>query len=96
MGQSIKCGAIVIGKRVPKKDNIGRIGAEGIVYDDDSVVIKNDEIGYIDNVVIARQKKDVFNTGLSDDITSLSYCAKVKVRSNRPPQIGDKFSSRHG
>lgn len=96
IGQSIKCGSIVIGKRVPKKDNIGRIGAEGIQYDDDSVVIKNDEIGYIDNIVIARQKKDIFNTGLPDDVTSLSYCAKVKVRSNRPPQVGDKFSSRHG
>jgi len=92
VGQPILNGRIVIGKKVPKKDNQGRVGTEGNVYEDDSVIIKNDEIGYIDNIVLAREKKNA----LTEALTSLSYTAKVKVRSNRPPQIGDKFSSRHG
>ncbi|CAL5980757.1 DNA-directed_RNA polymerase subunit beta [Hexamita inflata] len=92
IGQSIRQGSIVIGKKEPKRDSYDRIGAEGNLYEDCSTIIKNDEIGYIDNIVLAREKRDNY----SDDSGSLSYSAKVKVRSNRPPQIGDKFSSRHG
>lgn len=59
---------------------------------DASIMIKNDEIGYIDSAVIAATKKDMGQ----EESASLEYSAKVKVRANRPPQIGDKFSSRHG
>ena len=85
-------GSIVIGKKQPIKDQMERIGAEGNLYTDASTRIKNDEIGYIDNVVLAADRRDEFE----ETFGALSYSAKVKVRSNRPPQIGDKFSSRHG
>ncbi len=62
------------------------------MYVDASIMGKNDEIGFVDSAVLAASKKDMS----MDEAQSLEYSAKVKVRTNRPPQIGDKFSSRHG
>jgi DNA-directed RNA polymerase II subunit RPB2 len=52
-------------------------------YRDSSVSIKNNENGYIDSNYI-----DTNGDGYK-------FC-KVKIRSSRIPDIGDKFSSRHG
>tara|TARA_B100000575_G_C23139512_1_gene662796 strand:- start:1561 stop:4968 length:3408 start_codon:yes stop_codon:yes gene_type:complete len=52
-------------------------------YRDNSTQVKNNETGYIDSNYI--------------DINSEGYrFCKVKLRSTRIPEVGDKFSSRHG
>ena len=53
------------------------------VYKDSSVSIKNNESGYVD--------KNFIN--INGD--GYNFC-KVRMRSERIPMIGDKFSSRHG
>jgi DNA-directed RNA polymerase II subunit RPB2 len=52
-------------------------------YKDSSTQIKNNESGYIDS-----NYKDINSEGYR-------FC-KVRIRSPRIPEIGDKFSSRHG
>ena len=52
-------------------------------YRDTSISVKNNESGYVD--------KNYVN--INGD--GFKFC-KVKIRSIREPQIGDKFSSRHG
>ncbi|EGR32674.1 RNA polymerase ii second largest subunit, putative [Ichthyophthirius multifiliis] len=52
-------------------------------FKDVSLCSRRSEIGYVDTVILS-EDKDGF------------YIVKVKLRSNRIPQIGDKFASRHG
>tara|TARA_B110001469_G_C9647389_1_gene327999 strand:- start:1787 stop:5212 length:3426 start_codon:yes stop_codon:yes gene_type:complete len=67
---------ILIGKIMPVKN-------EKYEYRDNSVNIKNNETGYVDNIHID-QNGDGYR-----------FC-KVKIRKPKIPVIGDKFSSRHG
>ena len=52
-------------------------------YKDNSTLLRNNEKGWVDEVYI--------NTNGEGNRFS-----KVRIRSNRDPEIGDKFSSRHG
>ena len=71
---------IIIGKIVPVK-NTTINGNQ--VYRDNSTSLRNNESGFIDKVFV--------NTNAEGH----RFC-KVRVRSERVPTIGDKFSSRHG
>ena len=53
------------------------------VYRDSSTALRSNEDGYIDNIYINRNNE------------GNRFC-KVRVRSERIPTVGDKFSSRHG
>ena len=53
------------------------------VYRDSSTALRSNEDGYIDNIYINRNNE------------GHRFC-KVRVRSERIPTVGDKFSSRHG
>lgn len=88
VGSNIRSGRIVIGKVEPKKDEKGNVGRAGNEFLDKSTTIKNDEIGYVDSVCIARQRREQKDTA--------TITARVRVRACRPPQVGDKFASRHG
>ena len=68
---------ILIGKTIPIKDN------PNYSYKDNSVCLKKNEDGYVD--------ENFINTNGD----GYKVC-KVRVRSFRFPEIGDKFSSRHG
>lgn len=56
-------------------------------YRDQSIPLKHSEHGYIDQVMLTTT-----NTKSSND----ELFVKVKMRTVKIPQIGDKFASRHG
>lgn len=72
---------VIIGKCMPNK-----IGST-IQYKDNSVPIKNNECGFVDR----NAYNDTHFTNINGD--GYSFC-KVRLRSERIPTIGDKFSAR--
>lgn len=79
----VESGDIIIGKCMPQKN--GSI----ITNKDTSVALKNNEKGIIDRNAC----NDKYFTNVNGDGYSF---AKIRLRSDRIPTIGDKFSSRHG
>lgn len=79
----VEAGDVIIGKCMPQKNG------QSIVNKDASIALKNNEVGFID--------KNCYNDNLFTNINGDGYTfAKVRVRSDRIPQIGDKASSRMG
>lgn len=77
----VEGGDIIIGKCMPQK--IGNI----INNKDNSVAFKNNDKGYVD--------RNVYNDNYFTTVNGDGYTfAKVRIRSDRVPTIGDKLSSR--
>ena len=75
---------ILIGKVVPLRIPTGMVVPAGTKkYRDVSRTMRNNEVGYVDRIFRNRNGE------------GYSF-AKVRVRQDRIPEIGDKFSSRHG
>uniref|UniRef100_A0A6C0KLW7 DNA-directed RNA polymerase n=1 Tax=viral metagenome TaxID=1070528 RepID=A0A6C0KLW7_9ZZZZ len=75
---------ILIGKVVPLRIPTGTVIPAGTKkYRDVSRTMRNNEIGWVDRIFRNRNGE------------GYSF-AKVRVRQDRIPEIGDKFSSRHG
>ena len=75
---------ILIGKVVPLRIPTGTVVPAGTKkYRDVSRTMRNNEIGWVDRIFRNRNGE------------GYSF-AKVRVRQDRIPEIGDKFSSRHG
>jgi DNA-directed RNA polymerase II subunit RPB2 len=75
---------ILIGKVVPLRVPTGTVVPAGTKrYRDVSRTMRNNEIGWVDKIFRNRNGE------------GYSF-AKVRVRQDRVPEIGDKFSSRHG
>jgi DNA-directed RNA polymerase II subunit RPB2 len=75
---------ILIGKVVPMRVATGLVLPTGSKkYRDVSRTMRNNESGYVDRIFRNRNGE------------GYSF-AKVRVRQDRTPEIGDKFSSRHG
>lgn len=74
----VEGGDVIVGKCMPQKN--GNV----ITYKDTSVVLKANECGFID--------KNCYNDNHFTNINGDGYTfAKVRIRSDRTPQIGDKF-----
>ncbi len=79
----VQSGDVLVGKCMPQK-----VGTT-VHHKDTSLVLKNNERGFVDrNASHNRYFINVNGDGYS-------FC-KVRVRTERTPTIGDKFSSRHG
>jgi DNA-directed RNA polymerase beta subunit len=79
----VKTGDVIVGKVMPTKVE------HSIQYKDNSTSMKNNESGFIDK----NGASDKYFTNTNGDGYNF---AKVRIRSDRTPTIGDKFSSRHG
>jgi DNA-directed RNA polymerase II subunit RPB2 len=83
-GKRVKGGDAIVGKIIPmnnrKKTSTVTFDKE---YRDNSTYVRNNEDGVVDKTFVSRN---------SDGYV---FC-KAKIRTERTPQIGDKFSSTHG
>jgi DNA-directed RNA polymerase II subunit RPB2 len=80
----VDCDDILIGKVVPLKMPTGKDVPVGIKkYRDVSRMLRNNEFGYVDKIFKNRNGE------------GYSF-VKIRMRQDRMPEIGDKFSSRHG
>ena len=78
-------GDVLIGKVAPPRFLEESIGAGGLEEKmrDDSTVLKTGEVGKVDSVILT-------------ETTGATRVVKVRIRSLRIPEKGDKFASRHG
>ncbi|MBN1683624.1 DNA-directed RNA polymerase subunit B [Candidatus Bathyarchaeota archaeon] len=85
MEAEVKGGDVLIGRTSPPRfmEEYGTLEVRGPQLRDTSVGVRPTEDGTVDGVFIT---KDIEGSQL----------IKVKVRSNRIPELGDKFVSRHG
>jgi DNA-directed RNA polymerase II subunit RPB2 len=74
---------IIVGKTTPISPNDEDTRAQRFSKKDSSISVRSSETGIIDKVMLSTNSDGYKFT-------------KVRVRSVRTPQIGDKFSSRHG
>ncbi len=82
---SVKEGDVMIGKVAPPRfleENIGAGGLEEKMRDD-STSLKTGEVGKVDSVILT-------------ETSGATKIVKVRIRSQRIPEKGDKFASRHG
>ncbi len=82
---AVKGGDILIGKTSPPRfmEDYRGLEVRGPQLRDTSIGVRPTEVGCVDSVFIT---KDIEGSQL----------VKVKIRSNRVPELGDKFVSRHG
>lgn len=82
---SVKDDDVLIGRTSPPRFlgslDVFRKGVES--RRESSVTIRHGEVGTVDQVVLTEDKAG-------------RRLAKIRIRSNRNPELGDKFSSRHG
>ena len=82
-GTAVGAGDVIIGRCMPQKQG------QTVMHKDTSVAIKNNEMGVVD--------RNCHGNRHFTNVTGDGYTfAKVRLRQERVPTIGDKVSSRHG
>ena len=94
--------------KFPKPYNYDKINKDGFIdknipVDDNDIIIgkvipnKTDKYKYVDSSTSVRKNEKGFSDSRYVNNNSDGYkLCKIKIRENRYPDIGDKFSSRHG
>ncbi|CAH1109199.1 unnamed protein product [Psylliodes chrysocephalus] len=82
-GELVQNRQVLINKSIPTISTVPGSTNTSIEYKDCAITYRNDEPSYIEKVLISTNEED----------TTL---LKVLLRQTRRPEIGDKFSSRHG
>ncbi|KAK7205749.1 hypothetical protein BZA70DRAFT_294831 [Myxozyma melibiosi] len=89
VGEQVVNGMVYVNKQVPTNASDSMLGTSGGPtasaddYKDSPVVYKNPEPSYIDKVLLTASESE-------------QPLVKVLLRQTRRPELGDKFSSRHG
>ncbi|ETV80770.1 hypothetical protein H257_06254 [Aphanomyces astaci] len=84
VGGQVVSGGVMVNKESPANVDINITSdVQDVSYSPSPVSYKNSTPGYIDKVMLTSSESDQF-------------LIKVLVRQTRRPEIGDKFSSRHG
>lgn len=84
--EPLETGSIYINKQVPSNTNVEMgvgAGIQNITYKSAPMRYKSPQTGYVDKVLLTTTESD-------------QTLIKVLVRQTRRPELGDKFSSRHG
>jgi len=84
--EPLESGTIYINKQVPSNTNVEMgvgSGVQNITYKGAPMRYKSPQTGYVDKVLLTTTESD-------------QTLIKVLVRQTRRPELGDKFSSRHG
>ncbi|CAG8815586.1 24370_t:CDS:2, partial [Racocetra persica] len=84
-GIAVSGGDILIGKVTPLPPDVAMLGqrSDTQINRDISTMLRYAEIGYVDQVLLGSNQEN-------------AKFVKVRIRSTRIPEIGDKFASRHG
>jgi DNA-directed RNA polymerase III subunit RPC2 len=85
VGYQVKSGEAMVKKETPEDQTSTGIGLDrgSNMFRDASISYRIPDPAYIDKVMLSRSEKD-------------SMVIKVQTRQTRRPELGDKFSSRHG
>ncbi|KAF7118517.1 hypothetical protein CNMCM5793_008047 [Aspergillus hiratsukae] len=86
VGEQVNAGEVYINKSTPEQSNISNIGSDAgrpVQYTPTPMTYKLHDPAYIDKVMYSVQENE-------------NQLVKVLVRQTRRPEVGDKFSSRHG
>ncbi|KAG8946951.1 DNA-directed RNA polymerase III core subunit ret1 [Tulasnella sp. 419] len=82
-GERLDPGDIYVNKQTPAETKELNVDPSKMIYKDSPMTYKSPIQGYIDKVML---------TNMEDD----QVLVKVNIRQTRRPELGDKFSSRHG
>lgn len=85
VGWRVESGNVMLKKETPIETNPGVKGMErrSDEYKESAVSYRNHDPAYIDKVMVTQTDKD-------------THLIKIQTRQTRRPELGDKFSSRHG
>lgn len=85
VGEPLRSGDIYVNKQTPTNanDNTFNGPATAVQYKNTPMTYKSPEVGYVDKVMLTDTESD-------------NLLVKVLLRQTRRPELGDKFSSRHG
>lgn len=84
-GERVESGDIFVNKQTPANaaDNSFNGPAASVQYKNTGMAYKSPTVGYVDKVLLSNTESE-------------NLLVKVLIRQTRRPELGDKFSSRHG
>lgn len=85
VGEKVTSGEVLLAKQVPLNANATGLGSDYATneYRDMPMTYRLPDPSYVDQVMLSRTEHD-------------STIIKIRTRQTRVPEVGDKFSSRHG
>jgi DNA-directed RNA polymerase III subunit RPC2 len=82
-GELVKNKQVLVNKSVPSVSTVPGSQTTSVEYKDTPISYRNNEPSYVEKVMVSTNEEDI-------------TIIKILLRQTRRPEIGDKFSSRHG